>query len=218
MDALNHLQVGDRTYNGYRLADIAEEHGTNRLGVDTLPQIVTRGLLVDVAARARRRTARARRRRHLADARTRSRRPASTFAPGDAVLFHTGWGSLWGVDNERYGGGEPGPGMDLARWLAEHAGRVDRLRHLELRPGAGGGPGRAVRRPADPQHPPRRRRRGEPAPRRDRRGRRAPSSCSSSRTPSCAAPPVRGSPRWPSSDRIHLSLVRLDPPHLLAAI
>ena len=48
MDALNHLQMGDRTYNGYRLADIVEDHGTNRLGVDTLPQIVTRGLLLDV--------------------------------------------------------------------------------------------------------------------------------------------------------------------------
>jgi putative cyclase len=29
MDALNHLQEGDRTYNGYRLADIAEDHGTS---------------------------------------------------------------------------------------------------------------------------------------------------------------------------------------------
>src|SRR4051812_40415089 len=50
MDALNHLQVGDRSYNGHRLADIAEDWGTNRLGVETLPQIVTRGLLLDIAA------------------------------------------------------------------------------------------------------------------------------------------------------------------------
>ena len=38
LDGLNHLQDGDRTYNGHRLADIAEEHGTNTLGVDTLPR------------------------------------------------------------------------------------------------------------------------------------------------------------------------------------
>lgn len=50
MDGLNHLQAGDRTYNGFRLADIVEDHGTNRLGIDTLPQVVTRGLLLDVAA------------------------------------------------------------------------------------------------------------------------------------------------------------------------
>src|SRR6266508_2578054 len=44
------------------------------------------------------------------------------------------------------------------------------MRHVELRAGAGRGSGRAVRRSADAQHPPRGRRRGEPSPRRDRRG------------------------------------------------
>ena len=48
------------------------------------------------------------------------RRSGLTVRPGDAVLFHTGWGSLWGVDNDRYGAGEPGPGMALADWLVEH--------------------------------------------------------------------------------------------------
>src|SRR6266852_6255247 len=43
MDGLNHLQAGDRTYNGFALCDIVEDHGTNRLGIDTLPQVVTRG-------------------------------------------------------------------------------------------------------------------------------------------------------------------------------
>ena len=60
MDGLNHLQVGDRTYNGHRIADIAEEHGTNRLGIDTLPQVVTRGLLRRRRRRARGRAAGAR--------------------------------------------------------------------------------------------------------------------------------------------------------------
>ena len=50
MDGLNHLQMGDRTYNGFLLADIIEDHGTSLLGIDTLPQVVTRGLLLDVAA------------------------------------------------------------------------------------------------------------------------------------------------------------------------
>jgi kynurenine formamidase len=38
--------------------------------------------------------------------------------PGDAVLFHTGWGRHWS-DPETYLSGEPGPGCELARWLAE---------------------------------------------------------------------------------------------------
>ncbi len=114
MDALNHLQVGDRTYNGYRLADIAEDHGTNKLGVDTLPQIVTRGVLIDVAAR------RGVERLEPGDVIGLSDVAGVDVRPGDAVFFHTGWGALWGSDNVRYGEGEPGPGMAVAGWLVEH--------------------------------------------------------------------------------------------------
>jgi kynurenine formamidase len=42
-----------------------------------------------------------------------------TLRPGDAVLFHTGWGGWWGVDDGHYSAGEPGPGTALAEWLAE---------------------------------------------------------------------------------------------------
>jgi kynurenine formamidase len=120
MDALNHLQEGERTYNGHRLADIVEEYGTNRLGIDTLPQVVTRGLLLDIAAvhgverlGPGEVIAPGDAERALADAGLRVR-------PGDGVFFHTGWGALWGVDNLGYSSGEPGPGTALATWLAEH--------------------------------------------------------------------------------------------------
>jgi len=119
MDGLNHLQVRDQTYNGYRLPDIVEDYGTNKLGIDTLPQIVTRGVLLDIA--------RLRGVAHLEpgdvitvdDAEKAAEAAGVSLRPGDAVLFHTGWGSLWGVDNERYASGEPGPGVDLGGWLAE---------------------------------------------------------------------------------------------------
>jgi kynurenine formamidase len=39
--------------------------------------------------------------------------------PGDAVLIHTGWGKLWGVDNARYAKGSPGIGVGAAEWLAK---------------------------------------------------------------------------------------------------
>jgi kynurenine formamidase len=116
LDALNHLQAGDRTYNGHRLADIADDHGTTRLGVDTLPQIVTRGLLLDVPA--------VRGPLGPGDVVTVADAEAALgdrrVRPGDAVLFHTGWAGWWGVDDQRYSAGEPGPGMALAEWLAEH--------------------------------------------------------------------------------------------------
>ena len=120
MDGLNHLQAGDRTYNGFRLADIVEDYGTNRLGIDTLPQVVTRGLLLDVAA------ARGRERLQpgevitVADAEAALAADGLDVRPGDAVFFCTGWGELWGTDNDRYASGEPGPGLALATWLADH--------------------------------------------------------------------------------------------------
>ena len=49
LDALSHLQIGDRGYNGWTVAELAGTAGVKRLGVETVPQIVTRGLLVDVS-------------------------------------------------------------------------------------------------------------------------------------------------------------------------
>jgi kynurenine formamidase len=120
LDGLNHLQIGDRAYNGHRLGDIVEEHGTNRLGIETLPQVVTRGLLLDVAA--------VRGVERLgpgdvvtpADAEAALLRIGATVEPGDAVLFHTGWGRLWDDDPVTYPTGEPGPGVALVDWLVAH--------------------------------------------------------------------------------------------------
>jgi kynurenine formamidase len=107
LDALSHLQIGDRAYNGLRVDDLASPAGVTALGVETVPQIVTRGFLVDVS------------RRGLG--------PGGVIGlgdvegiepePGDAVLFHTGWGAHWD-DAETYLGGEPGPGLELGEWLA----------------------------------------------------------------------------------------------------
>jgi kynurenine formamidase len=47
------------------------------------------------------------------------RRQNTPVGPGDAVLFHTGWGSLWD-DHAAFNAGEPGIGMAVAEWLVEH--------------------------------------------------------------------------------------------------
>src|ERR1700751_3864288 len=50
LDALCHLQIGDRGYNGWTVTELADTAGVKRLGVETVPQIVTRGWVVDVPA------------------------------------------------------------------------------------------------------------------------------------------------------------------------
>lgn len=117
LDALSHLQIGDRGYNGWTVADIAESWGVNRLGAETVPQIVTRGLLVDVP------TTRGADRLGVGDVITvadvRNALGGAEPEPGDAVLFHTGWSANW-QDSEAYLAGEPGPGCEVAHWLADH--------------------------------------------------------------------------------------------------
>ena len=120
MDGLNHLQVGDRTYNGFRLADIVEDHGTNRLGIDTLPQVVTAACCWTWRRPAAASGCRAGEVITVADAEAALAAGGHVIQPGDAVFFHTGWGGLWGTDNEQYAAGEPGPGLALAGWLADH--------------------------------------------------------------------------------------------------
>ena len=113
LDALAHLQIGDRGYNGWSVAELAGTSGVMHLGVETVPQIVTCGWLVDVPA--------VRGVEALApgDVITPADLVGITPGPGDAVLFHTGWGAHW-ADPDTYVDGEPGPGCDVADWLVDH--------------------------------------------------------------------------------------------------
>lgn len=119
LDALNHLQIGNRFYNGHTLTELAEAWGTNRLGIETVPQISTRGVLVNVAAVHG--VARLEQGYVISveDMQRALQEQEMSIERGDAVLFHTGWGDLWMQDNAAYLAGEPGPGLELARWLVE---------------------------------------------------------------------------------------------------
>ena len=112
LDALSHLQIGERGYNGWSVAELAGTAGVKRLGVETVPQIVTRGWLVDAAA------ARGVERLGPGDVITPDDLAGVDPSPGDAVLFHTGWGGAW-AEPDAYLAGEPGPGCAVADWLVE---------------------------------------------------------------------------------------------------
>ena len=106
LDALSHLQMGDRGYGGFSVRELAGTAGVNHLGIETVPQIVTCGWLVDVPGLG----------------------PGGVIRPehcqgidpkpGDSVLFHTAWGRHWDQP-DKYLSGEPGPGCELAQWLAD---------------------------------------------------------------------------------------------------
>jgi kynurenine formamidase len=101
IDALCHLRRGRFAHQGWTL-DETTPAGATRLGVETVPQFVGRGWLVSS-------------REHVIGVEALA---GIDPAPGDAVLFHTGWGEHW-EDPETYVAREPGPGMEVARWLVE---------------------------------------------------------------------------------------------------
>ncbi len=109
LDGLSHLQIGDRGYNGWTVAELAGPAGMKRLGAETIPQIVTRGWLVDVSRRGL----------AVGGVITLDQLAGIDPEPGDAVLFHTGWSARW-EEPDTYLAGEPGPGYEVADWLVEH--------------------------------------------------------------------------------------------------
>jgi kynurenine formamidase len=117
LDSIGHLQIGERFYNGWTTKDLVEPWGLNRFGMDTVPPVITRGVLLDIAAYKGVERLDKGYVITLQDVQGALQRESLVLRAGDAVLFHTGWGSLWGVDNATFLSGEPGPGLALVEWL-----------------------------------------------------------------------------------------------------
>jgi kynurenine formamidase len=117
-DAFPHQTIGPTLYNCVPLDDVATRTGFTKLGVEKVGTLITRGVLIDIAALkgvpmlgdAYEITV-----RDIQDALARQK---LALEPGDAVLLHTGWGRLWAQDNARYLKSNPGIGVGAAEWLA----------------------------------------------------------------------------------------------------
>jgi kynurenine formamidase len=118
-DTFSHQMIGTSMYNCFKLEDIASRTGFTKLGVQQVGALVTRGILIDVAALKR--TAMLAETYEITpqDLQQALAEQKLTLQPGDAVLIHTGWGTLWGKDNARYQRASPGIGTAAAEWLAK---------------------------------------------------------------------------------------------------
>jgi kynurenine formamidase len=118
-DGLGHIGIGDLFYNGLDRREFATPYGLDKLGVENVGVFVTRGVLLDVAAYKNVAILPDNYEITVEDITGTLAREQVDIREGDVVIFHTGWGSLWMVDNDRYNAGEPGPGIAAARWLAD---------------------------------------------------------------------------------------------------
>lgn len=120
VDALCHVFVDGKMYNGFEVSKNIDARGARRNAISNIGAIVTRGLLVDVAAY------------HSVDhlAADHVITPQEIEAvlaaegvsveSGDALLFRTGWMNTWKTQPETFNKQQPGPSREAALWAGEH--------------------------------------------------------------------------------------------------
>nr|WP_314624103.1 cyclase family protein [uncultured Noviherbaspirillum sp.] len=119
LDGLGHLGIDGVYYNCNKGAEFAKPDGLQKLGIEKVPPIATRAVLLDMTGYFKANPVKEGtpfNRREIEGAM--KRQGIKAIEKGDVVLFHTGWSQLIGKDNERYSKGEPGLGIDGARYLA----------------------------------------------------------------------------------------------------
>jgi kynurenine formamidase len=111
-----------RYYNGVTQLEIESAYGLKKNGVEKLNAIVARGILIDVAGAKGVPALEGGYEITMADVKDALDKQglgSFQFLPGDGVFFRTGWGVHWIKDNAKFNSGEPGIGMDVARWLSD---------------------------------------------------------------------------------------------------
>ncbi len=119
LDSLNHISYDNKFYNGIDAYDVSTTYGTTKLGVESIPPVVTRGICVNATGD-----------RKIMD---RGEPISVEFVQsylkereieveyGDVIFFYTGVGRLWTkpAQYNEYFESSPGIGLDLAKWLAK---------------------------------------------------------------------------------------------------
>jgi kynurenine formamidase len=128
-DGLGHvgmrMKMADGTeqdvyYNGFTGAEMYSPYGLQKLGIEHVKPIVTRGILIDIAGYKGLSNLAARYEVTLADVRGALARQGLSerdLRPGDALIFRYGWSRFWRTP--AYDTNPPGIGLEVARWVAE---------------------------------------------------------------------------------------------------
>ena len=129
-DGLGHIGIqlgkdGDknemRYYNGHTEQEIGGPYALAKIGIENCKPFFTRGILFDVEA-VKGKMMEAGEEITVADLRAalqKQNMQESDVKEGDAVFFNTGWGKLWMKNNDKFNSGEPGIGLEVAKWCID---------------------------------------------------------------------------------------------------
>src|SRR5262245_42399423 len=90
-DTFSHQMIGTSMYNCFTLEDTASRTGFTKLGVEQVGALITRGVLIDVAALKRMPVLADNYEITPQDLQQALAAQKLTLQPGDAVIIHTGW-------------------------------------------------------------------------------------------------------------------------------
>src|SRR5207237_7305917 len=118
-DGFAHQSIEYSHYNCFKTDEISTRTGFTKLGIEKVGTLMTRGVLIGVAALKGVDMLGDTYEITPADLQQALQRQNLTLQPGDAVLIHTGWGRLFAKDNARFMKSCPGIGVAAAEWLAK---------------------------------------------------------------------------------------------------
>ena len=119
LDGLGHYGVGGLYYNCNRDRDFAQLTGLTKLGIHTIPPLIGRGVLIDMARHFGKPALAAGEAFDTGDIRAAAEAQGVAIGEGDVVLFHTGWtDAKLATDPRAWVAGEPGITPDAAEYLA----------------------------------------------------------------------------------------------------
>lgn len=121
IDGLGHIGDNHVYYNGFKGPDFTHGDGLTKLGIEKVPPIVTRGVMLDMAKYYGMDMLPEGKAYTREDIIAAADQQGVTFEDGDVVLFHSGWMNLLeeGGDPARFGAAEPGLGKTGAEFLIE---------------------------------------------------------------------------------------------------
>jgi len=130
IDSLAHITAGTdyHWYNGFKEADWGGDFGPRRCDASTIPPIIARGVLIDVAASQGVDALPGHTAITPKDLQDALHRQGTTLRPGDVVLIRTGTARFWGNDGADHAKlaehDSAGINLEVARWLVEDQGAI----------------------------------------------------------------------------------------------
>ncbi len=118
IDGLGHVGINGRHYGGAQAAEVWGPTGLRKFGIHTLPPIVTRGVLLDIAALLRRDRLEDDYGITRNDIELAMARQQVKVGKGDVLLLHTGWLGMAEKDSARFLKAEPGLTVEAAEYVA----------------------------------------------------------------------------------------------------